>query len=137
MGRHNFQITVNTSDKKKTDIQYKMALFEISPFHLNYQHPAARRSCRRGMWGSNFRAGFWPSMWNGYPGTMELALPVASDLFSRSKNAAFFNGKLKQEVTEDSIKFSLPLNGFDIKDLRSRLKVAPSKLQPRKRRKMT
>merc|ERR1711983_143230 len=48
---------------------------------------------------------------------MELALPVASDLFSRSKNAAFFNGKLKQEVTEDSIQFLLPLDGFAMKDL--------------------
>ena len=94
---------------------YKMALFEIRPFH----HPAVRRTCRRGMWGSSCRNGLWPSMWNGYPGTMELALPVASDLLSRSKNAAFLNAKLNQEVTEeeDSITFPLPLGGFDMKDL--------------------
>jgi len=112
-----------------------MALFEISPFHLNYQHPAARRTCRRGMWGSNCRAGFWPSMWNGYPGTMELALPVASDLFSRSKNAAFFDGKLKQEVTEDSIKFSLPLDGFDMKDLEVKVEDGTLKLVAKKEEK--
>merc|ERR1712061_40425 len=108
---------------------------EISPFHLNYQHPAARRTCRRGMWGSNCRAGFWPSMWNGYPGTMELALPVASDIFSRSKNAAFFNGKLKQEVTEDSIKFSLPLDGFDMKDLEVKVEDGTLKVAAKKEEK--
>merc|ERR1712018_1034887 len=133
MGRHNFQITVNTSDKKKTDIQYKMALFEISPFHLNYQHPAARRTSRRGMWGSNCRTGFWPSMWNGYPGTMELALPVASDLFSRSKNAAFFNGKLKQEITDDRIRLSLPLDGFDMKDLEVKVEDGALKVAAKKK----
>merc|ERR1712012_920043 len=135
MGRHKFQITVNTSGKRRQAYRHKMALFEISPFHLNYQHPAARRTCGRGMWGSNCRAGFWPSMWNGYPGMMELAVPVASDLFSRSENANFFNGKLKQEVTEDSIKLSLPLDGFDMKDLEVKVEDGTLKVAAKKEEK--
>jgi len=112
-----------------------MALFEISPFHHYYQHPAVRRTCHRGMWGSNCRTGFWPSMWNGYPGTMELALPVASDLFSRSKNAAFFNDKLKQEITGDRISLSLPLDGFDMKDLEVKVEDGALKVAAKKEEK--
>merc|ERR1711881_146759 len=122
-----------TSGKKKTDIQD--GTLRDQPLPSLLPTPAVRRTCRRGMWGSNCRTGFWPSMWNGYPGTMELALPVASDLFSRSKNAAFFNGKLKQEVTEDSIQFLVPLDGFAMKDLEVKVEDGDLKVTAKKEEK--
>jgi len=112
-----------------------MALFEISPFHHYYQHPAVRRTCHHRMWGNNCRTGLWPSMQNRYPSSMELVLPVASDLFSRSRNSADFNGKLKQEVTEDGINFLLPLNGFDMKDLEVKVEEGALKVRAKKEEK--
>jgi len=121
--------------KQKEDKQAKMALFEISPFHQYYQHPAMRRTCHRRMCGNNCRTGFRPSVQNRYPSSMELVLPVASDLFSRSRNAADFNGKLKQEVTEDAINFLLPLNGFDVKDLEVKVEEGALKVRAKKEEK--
>jgi len=83
----------------------------------------------------NRHPGLWPSMQNRYPSSMELVLPVASDLFSRSRNSADFNGKLKQEVTEDGINFFLPLNGFDMKDLEVNVEEGALKVRAKKEEK--
>jgi len=142
MGRYESQITANTSrrkTKKSNDEKIKMVLFEISsPFHPFYHSPAARRGCRRG--NCQVQTGLWPSVWGGNH-AMDLAFPVAaSEIFSRSSDAAAKfnngNGKLKREVTEDGgIRFTLPLDGFDMNGLEVKVEGGALKIRAKKEEK--
>jgi len=108
-----------------------MVLFEISPFHPFYHSPAMRRgSCRRrGMTlGNN-------CMWSGHP-AMELVLPVASsDIFSRRSNRNNNINKLRQEVTEEGVRFTLPIEGFDMSGLEVKVEDGALKIEARKEEK--
>jgi len=112
-----------------------MVLFEISPFHPFYHSPATRRGgCRRGMPENNCR-------WRGHP-AMELVLPVAaSDIFSRRSNSSnnIFNNnsinKLRQEVTDEGVRFTLPLEGFDMSGLEVKVEDGALKIEARKEEK--
>jgi len=139
MGRSKSQITVNTSSReKKKPTNDKMVLFEISPFHPFYHSPAARRGCcRRG--NCQPQTGFWPSVWGGQP-AMELVLPVASDILSRSSdfnNSSVFNNKskLRQEINEDGVRFTLPLDGFDASGLEVKVEDGALKINAKKEEK--
>jgi len=110
-----------------------MVLFEISPFHPFYHSPATRRGgCRRGMPENNCR-------WRGHP-AMELVLPVAaSDIFSRRSNTIFTNSnnikKLRQEVTDEGVRFTLPLEGFDVSGLEVKVEDGALKIEAKKEEK--
>ena len=103
-----------------------MVLFEMSPFHPFYHSPAAsRRGCRRGMPGNN-------CMWSGHP-ALDLAL---QNIHSRSSNVANFNNsKLKQEVTEEGVRFSLPLEGFDMSNLEVKIEDGVLKIKGKREEK--
>jgi len=108
-----------------------MVLFEISPFHPFYHSPATRRgSCRRrGMTVGN------NCMWMGHP-AMELVLPVASsDIFSRRSNRNNNINKLRQEVTEEGVRFTLPIEGFDMSGLEVKVEDGALKIEAKKEEK--
>ena len=72
--------------------------------------------------------------------TSEVLHPVAWDIFPRSSNAAAnFNNriKLKQEVTEDGVRFSLPLLdlGFDVSGLEVKVEEGALKIKAKKEEK--
>merc|ERR1719305_307621 len=70
---------------------------------------------------------------------MELAFPLASDVFSRSGDAAAKfnngNGKLRREVTEDGVRFTLPLDGFDMSGLQVKVEGGALKVRAKKEEK--
>jgi len=119
------------AQEKRSNDDYKMVLFEISPFHPFYHSPTMRRgSCsRRGMTlGNN-------CMWMGHP-AMELVLPVASsDVFSRRSNRNNNINQLRQEVTEKGVRFTLPIEGFDTSGLEVKVEDGALKIEARKEEK--
>jgi len=68
---------------------------------------------------------------------MDLVLPVASDIFTRGGNFNDRNGnnKLRQEATEDGVRFTLPLNGFDASGLEVKVEDGALKIKAKREEK--